>query len=298
MNESEESKEVVAVPLPSGLKNRALKVPAGTHVPEAPAHLFKLHTMCAFVGTRGSGKTNACVVLAKEYFDYGSFTRIYLISPTYESNTVFQMLDIRPEDIYQDTFKCQDALHDIINKIQQDKQMYDQMQSYSKVYKQWKKSPNTLSAEEMFVMEDMDYAEPLDLPIPSSLLIIDDMSHSDIFSGARKNPFINLCLRHRHLHKVGLSIFMLLQNYRSHGSIPKALRENIQQFFVWKVRDMSVLRAIHGEFANLIAFDEFQALFNHATSENDHDFMTIDMNAHDKILMFRKNFDEVLRVSH
>ena len=295
--EEEESKSVVAVRLPKGLRNNPIKVKSGTHVPEHPSHLFKLHTLGAFVGTRGSGKTNACVVLAQEYIRFGSFTRVFLISPTYRSNNVFKVLKIEEGDVYEDTFGCQDALHDIIRKIKLDVDAYNANLRYAQIHRKWKKKPSSLNAEEMFVMEDMHYEDPLDLPIPSPVLIIDDMSHSDIFSGARKNPFINLCLRHRHLHEVGLSIFMLLQNYRSHGSIPKALRENIQQFFIWKVRDMSVLRAIHAEFANLIDFDDFRRIFNHATSESDHDFLTVDLNPEDKVLTFRKNFDEVLRTT-
>ena len=35
--------------------------------PHTPRGLFKLHTLCAFIGMRGSGKTHAMVNLAKEY---------------------------------------------------------------------------------------------------------------------------------------------------------------------------------------------------------------------------------------
>ena len=38
-------------------------------VPAVPDGLFKLHTLAAFIGCRGSGKTNACVLLAQRYFD-------------------------------------------------------------------------------------------------------------------------------------------------------------------------------------------------------------------------------------
>ena len=59
---------------------------------------FPLHTLCAFIGMRGSGKTHAMVNLAKRYLDDGCFTRVFIISPTYESNPIFHVLKIADEE--------------------------------------------------------------------------------------------------------------------------------------------------------------------------------------------------------
>ena len=129
------------------------------------------------------------------------------------------------------------------------------------------------------------------LPRPAPLLIIDDMSHSDIYTPSKKNPFINLCLRHRHLFKVGLSIFMLVQNFKT--GVPKCLRQNIQQFFLWPTHDMTQLDSMYEEFANLCTREEFVDMFKRATAER-HCFMSIDLNASEPLLRFRKNFDTLL----
>lgn len=286
---------VTEVRIPRGLTNEAIPVQNDAHAPKFPPNLFKLHTLAAFIGSRGSGKTNAAVLLAREYIRAGSFTRVFLIAPTYESNRIFDELGVSSDDIYQNIHNCQEALTDILGKIEADRAAYDAMLEYKKIWKRWRRKPSLCTPAELAVLEDLDHQPPVHLPFPSPLIVIDDMSHSDIFSTARSNPFINLCLRHRHIFGgTGVTLFMLLQNFRSHGSIPKPLRENVQQWFLWRIRDINVLRTIHSEFANLLDFETFNNLYQAATGGDPHDFLTVDLNPTDKILQFRKNFDVVL----
>lgn len=287
--------DITEVAIPGGLANRPLPVRNGAHPPETPPKLFRLHTLAAFIGPRGCGKTNACVVLAREYLRFGSFNRVFLISPTYGSNTIFDELHIQPGDVYEDMHACQDALRDILRKIEEDRAAYDAMQEYGKLWRKFKRHPQKCTPAEMAILEDVHYMEPFHIPFPSPLVIVDDMSHSDLYGVGRSNPLINLALRHRHIFDgTGCTIFFLLQNFRSHGSIPKPVRENIQQWFIWNVRDQDVLRTIHSEFASLLSFDEFHELFRKATADSEHEFLTIDLNPIDKVLQFRKNFDVVL----
>jgi hypothetical protein len=148
-----------------------------------------------------------------------------------------------------------------------------------------------LSIHEFNTLERNGFKRAPELPRPSPLLIIDDMSHSDLYTPSKKNSFINLCLRHRHLFKVGLSIFMLVQTFKT--GIPKCLRQNIQQFFLWPTHDMSQLESMYDEFANLCTKEDFMDMYKRATA-NAHDFMTVDMNASNPLLRFRKCFDSIL----
>ena len=73
-----------------------------------------------------------------------------------------------------------------------------------------------LTSDEHTMLENADYHKPPEVPRPSLLLIVDDMSHSQIYSTSRQNPFINLCLRHRHInHGKGITIFLAAQTFRS-----------------------------------------------------------------------------------
>lgn len=179
--------------------------------------------------------------------------------------------------------------------------MVDEYREYeviAKIFRKWRRflaGGKALSLPEYNIVERYDFKEPEEIPRPSPLLIIDDMSHSPLYTPSKRNGFINLCLRHRHLFQVGLSIFMLVQNYKT--GVPKCLRQNIQQFFLWPTHDMTQLESMYEEFANLCTKEDFIEMFKRATTGK-HNFMTIDLNARDPLLRFRKNFDEILLPSH
>jgi hypothetical protein len=180
----------------NGLKNLPVKhkkIPQ----PHSPDELFKLHTLMAFIGHRGSGKTHAIVNLAKRYLDEGSFTTVFVISPTYESNPVFHVLDVKDEDVYTNHQNALGAIDDILKKCKKESDDYDDYEEYMQAYRNWKRGKE-LTMEEYTTLDNNNFEKPPEvIPRPSPLLIIDDMSHSDIYSTSRQNPFINLCLRHR-----------------------------------------------------------------------------------------------------
>jgi predicted ATPase len=68
--------------------------------PQAAKELFALHTSYVFIGMNGSGKTHVMVILTKQYLDDACFTRVFIISPTYESNPIFHVLKNADEDVY------------------------------------------------------------------------------------------------------------------------------------------------------------------------------------------------------
>jgi len=280
------------------IKNEGLKYKS-LPTPETSTGLFKLHTLAAFIGPRGSGKTNAVVLLARRYLDDKSINRIFIISPTFDSNRIFDLLEPKSEDVFKNLQTCLQDLQTIIAKV---KQMVDEYRAYEEIadlFKKWKKflkgKGPPLPLPQYNRLENLGFEEPEKVPRPAPLLIIDDMSHSDLYTPSKKNGFINLCLRHRHLFQVGLSIFMLVQTFKT--GIPKCLRQNIQQFFLWPTHDMSQLESMYEEFANLCSKDDFMDMFKRAI-QGKHNFMSIDMNAREDLLRFRRNFDEILLPNH
>jgi hypothetical protein len=283
-------RKINEIRVPNGLKNGPVKHKK-IKTPYTPKELFPLHTLCAFIGMRGSGKTHAMVNLAKKYLNEGSFTRVFILSPTYESNPIFHVLHIASEDIYSNLHTSIQDISDILAKCKKDADNYDDYHDYMKVYLKWKRN-SELTTEEQTMLENTNYQKPPGVPRPSPLLIVDDMSHSEIYSTSRQNPFINLCLRHRHInHGKGITIFLAAQTFRS--GIPLALRQNIQQYFIWPTKDETQLEAIYHEVANLIDHDTFIKLYKKAT-QNTHDFLTIDNNPPNPSLQFRRNFDTFL----
>lgn len=283
------NREIERVHVENGLVNKEVKYKK-IKQPYTPPHLFKLHTLAAFVGHRGSGKTHAMVNLTKAYLDEGSFNRIFIISPTYESNPIFHVLDIHHEDVYTNHQQANTAVSEILLKTKDDSDAYDNYEEYMDIFKKWK-NKGELSTHERTMLENNSFKKPPKVPRPSPLLIIDDMSHSDIYSVSRNNPFINLCLRHRHInHGKGISIFMAVQTFKS--GIPLPLRQNVQQYFIWFTHDSGQLEAIYKEVANLIDEETFMELYREST-KSPHDFLTIDTNA-PPLKQFRHNFDTIL----
>ena len=287
MNIKEKRRVLRSQRIHNGLSNepvRHRKIPQ----PYSPPELFKLHSLMAFVGHRGSGKTHAIVNLTKRYLDEGSFTRVFVISPTYESNPVFHVLKIDEDDVYTDHMNALAAIEKILKKTKEDSDDYDDYEEYMKAYRKWKRG-DSLTNDEYTLLDNNNFEKPPEvIPRPSPLLIIDDMSHSDIYSTSRQNPFINLCLRHRHInHGKGITIMMAAQTFRS--GIPLPLRQNIQQYFIWPTHDSGQLDAVYHEIANLVDQETFMKIYHEATKEP-HSFLSIDTcNTPDK--QFRKNFD-------
>ena len=276
--------------IPNGLVNAHIKV-RKIKQPHAPPELFKLHTLCGFIGMRGSGKTYAMVNLANKYLEEGSFTRVFIISPTYESNPIFHVLHAEDEDVYSNPNAVTRDIEDILDKCKKDYEDYESYEYYMKAFNKWKKGKH-LQLDEHTMLENNNYEEVPEIPRPSPLLIIDDMSHSDLYSTSRQNPFINLCLRHRHInHGTGITIFLAAQTFLS--GIPKPLRQNIQQYFIWPTRDTTQLEAMYHEVANLIDHDDFIKMYEQATRDP-HSFLTIDNNPSHPSLQFRRNFNVYL----
>jgi hypothetical protein len=270
-----------------GLKNEL--VPSKTRiVPKAPPHLFPLHSLMAFIGPRGSGKTNACVLLTKEYLDYQSFNRVIICSPTYESNPQFLELDAQPEDIYTDVNTIVQDMNAIVRSIEEAAEKYEIYLTYCKSYKRYLQGKMNL--EDEILLEKNHYEKPPVIPRPSPVLILDDLSHTAIYGPSRDNAFNNLCLRHRHVggYGYGVSIMMLVQNFKT--GIPLFLRQNIQQYFIWPTHDTNLLKSIYLEFANLCSEQCFFEIF-HRAIEGEHNFLTVDPNNHDHEARFRRNFD-------
>ena len=85
----------------NGIKNQAIKVKK-PEPPKTSDDMLKLHCLTAFIGHRNSGKSNSAVLLAKRLKDEGAIQRIFVISPTYDSNPIFSILNIDDDDVYTD----------------------------------------------------------------------------------------------------------------------------------------------------------------------------------------------------
>jgi len=286
-----EPASITAKPIQHGLRNEVIKSKKSLIPPEYPPHLFKLHTLAAFIAPRGSGKTNACAALAKEYIDHGVFNEIFIISPTYESNDALFILQVPRDHVYENATQGQYAIMAIEHRIVKAGKEWRDFEAYKACYKRWLRHEHTLKDE--MILQQNEYREPPKMKKPCFLVIIDDMSCTDLYSTSNDNPLNNFVLRHRHHGQLGVSLFFLVQNFK-HG-IANFLRQNVQIFFLWPVNDAHLIEGIYQEFANICTFSQFLQIFAQAT-EDPHSFLTIEPFQEDPDKRFRKNFDTFLTI--
>lgn len=256
---------------------------------ETPIGAPKMHATCAFIGSCNSGKTNAMINLAKTLEEYGSVNRIIVMSPTFEANEAFDEITVDKKDVYggehvlNNTIAC---VQDVEHKVKMAAKEWDAHLAYIEAWKAFADGSATMSQTNL--LSNNLFKEPEEMDRPRFLLILDDLSHTGIYSKKSANKFNNMLLRHRHVYGLGLTIFMAVQNFTT--GIPKVLRQNISQFYLWGTHDNTQLEAIYEQVAGGVSKEDFYAAFHYATAEPHH-FLTVDLNS-SGLSYLRKDFNE------
>ncbi len=263
--------DLKVVKLSKGLENKEV-VCAPRRLPKTPAHLPKAHTLAGFFGVVRSGKTNAAVNLIKEYIKYGTFNYLYLISPSYESNTCLHTLEF--EMIKgQDSRRAVADLMEILDDIKAKNNAYLFEQEYTKVYNKWRKG-DRLEFDETMMLVRANYRVPEKISWPRPAIFIDDMINTELMANTINNELSNLSFHHRHIEGgVGVSIFQMVQTFKS--GIPKGVRGNLSLLMLFPTCNMTEIEDIYKEVANNVTFDTFKKMFFEATKEK-HGFLLID----------------------
>jgi hypothetical protein len=256
-------------------------------VPPPEFSLMPMHTLTTFVGRRNSGKTYAALQLALMMKEEGAINRVFVISPTYHQNGFMTLLECEEGDVYTDSDNAFEHLVEIEGKIEEAAELWRKELEYTIIHGKWKKNKTVLTEPEKMRLDEEGYRQPQpDHKRPNCLLIIDDCSHSVMFSRSTANPLVHLCLRHRHLHGVGISIFFCLQTYKA---FPRALRLNTCAYALFKTKDQAEIESFWEEMAGVVDKEDFSRMFEHATRE-DHGFLWADLCQRDDSKVFRIGF--------
>ena len=134
--------------------------------PEDP----KLAALFVLCGSRGSGKTYACVALAKHFKKMGYITRTFLICPTKTSIDIFKNLKTldSKNDVCDNENRCKVSLHNIVNEVKKDWKQYEEALRYGQVYKKNVNTGTPPTLEESYILESRNNEIP---PPLKSLLI-------------------------------------------------------------------------------------------------------------------------------
>ena len=291
-----------------------IKVPKKTAFTiETPPDQVKLHQLMAISAQRGSGKGVILSSFIQGLQRQGCCDRIFILSPTIESNrSIFGPLQIDPDDEYSSPGP--ESINAIVDKCKQEMDEWEEYLEDLKAYKTLQKiihrkdvrvqdiPPDLLlrAYERGFVDEQprSKYGHK-----PSLALIVDDFQGSNLYSASPKNPFINLCLRHRHIARgLGLSIYICNQTYSGPNGMPRVLRQNLTSLLLGSQKNKQVLDAIAEEIGGQVDRDTFhkvyeRAMHNDNPDEQNHNFLMIDFNPKHPSKMFRRNLNTFLSVN-
>ena len=240
---------------------------------------FQFYFNSLHIGSRGSGKTHSTIQMIR-HWEMNKIMRdgvqwkirTHLISPTIQSNEIYQSLeslDMKKDshDDYSDTL-----LLSIIDDIKSEKKEYDKYLLYKKYYEKFSKTPESkldkLYDEEpeiFHLLEEYDYQHPKDIkhePPKVNIIILDDLLGSDAFTKKTKSVLTNAMIKNRHM---GINFCLLLQSIRS---CPKNIRLNCSVFQLASFKNKkTILEDIYEEVSNVVDIDTFEKLYDHSTAK-------------------------------
>ena len=262
----------------------------------------KMHTLTIASGKRGGGKSVAIANLLKKAKDKGYLQKVWLITPTYNSNKqIWNIANILEEDVHEPTVN---VLKDICKKIEAEKQEWDEFLEKKKKYKEFLKD-NDKSVMQINPYKLMDYydlgfldkGEPpkwkYDQEVPPRLgVCLDDVLGTDLLA-KRSAGLLNFCIKHRHHSCIGISVYILTQSYCSQGGINRAIRENNTALMLFKLNDDNQRKKIKEEADLECTNEEFEKMCEYAHSKP-YNFLFMDFAPKDDKKRFRSGFDEYL----
>lgn len=281
------------------------------HIRESPDGLPTLDKapLLSACGSRGSGKSMTMTNLLRLYQDYPqkdgkkTWDRVFVVSPTYEENAHYwKFLDIDDDDAY--LTPSINSINEVVAKIDEDieeyKEYLEKKQEAIKVLKKLMEyGIERLTDRELLLLYEINFdiknlTWKYDREVPPCFcLIIDDCSHSKIFSNSGTNKFSNLALRNRHKNT---TIAMMVQSYKT--GVPKFLRQgNLSCLMLWRIYDQKLIDDIYQEVSNDLTKDEWEKLFQYATDdEHGHSHLTIFFDLPKNEGKYRKNLNEIISI--
>lgn len=286
----------------------SIKKPKTPHYEDTPENQIKVPHLALIVAMKNGGKTVSTSSKLTDLKRDGFNDRTFVISPTIDNN--FQLYEkyANIEDCY--TQPNNDTIDDILLKIEEEADTYfkqkKQIELYDKLMKLLEKDQELdySKIDPDFIMECYECELlpnlPFDKPTfryghnrkPKMIILVDDCQSTPLMLQSTKNKFINLCLRHRHIYRLGCSIFILAQTMNSVASIPKSIRNNCSLLCIFKQRDKSRIKALVDEVGCEIPEEDFMKLYDYAT-EKPFGFLCIEfLNP----IVFRCCWDEVIDI--
>ena len=260
------------------------------------------------LGARGSGKTYSVTKLISNWEKFGYTDpetgdkvaiRTILFSPTFDANPVFTTLKSLDEDDIINEFTEQ-KLNDVLEDIKHESEKTEEFKRYKLAYKEFQSLPlskiKNMDPDDLQLLFINDFKNPKDLPnkpkYPNGVvnnIILDDCLGSAAFTNRRQNMLVKAILNSRHMKS---QFFICAQNVKA---INKSIRANASVLILFKFASKKIiLEDLYECVSNLITIEDFERIYNFATSKNHFDALVVDTTQKDKSKCFKLNLDNII----
>lgn len=264
--------------------------------------------MCSAL--RNSGKTHQISKLVSQAQKENTFDRIYMITPTFQSNKSYFGKFIDEDNVFEPT---KDSIQKVIEMVEAERDEFEDYLRKEKLYKEFVtilKSKRELTDTEIFKFQELGFLdEYMDKPKwkynsvrpPQSLLILDDVLSSPALlqsSGLTRVATLNrhmgsLQEPHSGRSACGLAVIIISQTYCMNQGISRSLRENLTHLMIFKNKQEKQLAKIREELGGSVDENKFMTAYNHATKEK-YGNLLVDFAPRCPTLTFRKNLNELI----
>ena len=273
-----------------------------------PIDSFKQPALHMVVGQRTSDKSFLTSKILAQAKKDQTFDKIYIITPSFNSNKSYFSKYINEEDVQDPT---RDSISNVIKSVEADRDEFEAFLAKKKMYQEFKKdskkSVNHIDEDDLLYYYEHDFfTEPPKWKYrkeepPKSLLILDDCLGSPAIlqsSGLTQLACLNrhvapLKENHSNRSACGLAVIILTQSYRMNNGISRVLRENVSLLTLFKNKQQKQMDAIRDELANVVCEEKFMKAYDHATAEK-YGSLTIDFVPKTLDHQFRKNLNELI----
>lgn len=273
-----------------------------------PIDSFKQPALHMVVGQRTSGKSFLTSKILAQAKKDQTFDKIYIITPSFNSNKSYFSKYINEEDVQDPT---RDSISNVIKSVEADRDEFEAFLAKKKMYEEFKKdrnkSVNHIDEDDLLYYYEHDFfTEPPKWKYrkeepPKSLLILDDCLGSPAIlqsSGLTRIATLNrhiAALKENHSNRsaCGLAVIILTQSYRMNNGISRVLRENVSLLTLFRNKQQKQMDAVRDELANVVDETKFMKAYEYATAER-YGSLTVDFVPKTLDHQFRKNLNELI----
>lgn len=293
------------------LKHLAVELQKEPPKVAVPDELPPLPGLFGYFGVRGSGKTTAAQSMLRKYQSAGLMHRLFVISPTYESNQFLFDGLIEPEDAFEAA--NQSSLDEVIRRVDGEAHEWRLHCAHKIIWREFKRQEKEyvlgkrreidkellgeIIQAGLADLEEFPKYKYGDCQHPCMWLLLDDIQSSSLMNPSTKiqGNLANLLIKHRHISgRFGINVIMCFQNWKTQtGSLSRALRANLTAVALFGYRDKKICDAIYEEVAQEIDEEAFHKAYDYATEGEKYNHLFVEFGAR---IRFRKNFDEILIV--